>query len=121
MFFYRHNLLHYSPRPFSKQLKSILDFKPLRLDIYEKACIHRSASLHHPDGRLINNERLEYLGDSVLATVISDFLFQKYPEAQEGFLTKIRSRIVNREYLNDLARRMGVDRLLISKEINLIF
>lgn len=114
MFRSRHNLLHYSPRPFSKKLKTILGFKPLRLDIYEKACIHRSASLQHPDGRLINNERLEYLGDSVLDTVISDFLFQNYPEAQEGFLTKVRSRIVNREYLNDLARRMGVDQLLIS-------
>lgn len=62
----------------------------------------------------MNNERLEYLGDAVLDTILSDYLFKKFPEASEGFLTKIRSRTVNREVLNQLAISMGLNKLLIS-------
>lgn len=59
-----------------------------------------------------NNERLEYLGDAVLGTIIAEYLFQKYPSADEGFLTKMRSKIVKRKSLNDIGDRMGVDMLL---------
>jgi ribonuclease-3 len=62
----------------------------------------------------VNNERLEFLGDSVLDVILSDFLFEKYPDASEGFMTKIRSRIVNREVLNQLAISMGIDKILVS-------
>jgi ribonuclease-3 len=82
--------------------------------IYEAAFIHRSASFNLPSGQRINNERLEFLGDSVLDMILSDFLFKKYPEASEGFMTKIRSRIVNREVLNRLAVDMGINKLLVS-------
>lgn len=96
------------------RLKKILDFRPGNLRIYEIAFIHRSASLTLPDGSRVNNERLEYLGDSIMDAVLSDFLFEKFPDATEGFLTKIRSRIVNRDVVNQLAVSMGLDDILIS-------
>ena len=67
-----------------------------------------------PDGKKINNERLEYLGDAVLDAILSDYLFEKFPDATEGFMTKIRSRIVNRDILNQLAISMGINNILIS-------
>lgn len=67
-----------------------------------------------PDGKKVNNERLEYLGDAVLDAILSDYLFGKFPDATEGFMTKIRSRIVNRDILNQLAISMGLHNILIS-------
>jgi ribonuclease-3 len=101
-------------RDFSSRLKDLLGFRPGELRIYEIAFIHRSASFTLPDGMRVNNERLEFLGDSVLDVILSDFLFEKYPEASEGFMTKIRSRIVNRDVLNQLAISMGIDKILVS-------
>ena len=91
-----------------------MGFRPGNLHIYEIAFIHRSASFNLPDGQRINNERLEFLGDSVLDVILSDFLFEKYPDASEGFMTKIRSRIVNREVLNQLAVSMEINKILVS-------
>jgi ribonuclease-3 len=101
-------------RDFSSRLKDLLGFRPGELRIYEIAFIHRSASFTLPDGMRVNNERLEFLGDSVLDVILSDFLFEKYPDASEGFMTKIRSRIVNRDVLNQLAISMGIDKILVS-------
>jgi len=101
-------------REFSSRLKKILGFRPGNLRLYEIAFIHRSASFTLPDGKKVNNERLEYLGDAVLDAILSDFLFEKFPDANEGFLTKIRSRIVNRDILNQLAVSMGINKILIS-------
>lgn len=99
---------------FSSCLKKILGFRPGNLKLYEIAFIHRSASFTLPDGKRVNNERLEYLGDAVLDAILSDYLFEKFPDANEGFLTKIRSRIVNRDVLNQLAVSMGINQILIS-------
>lgn len=99
---------------FSARLKKIFGFSPGNLRLYEIAFIHRSASFTLPNGRKVNNERLEYLGDAVLDAILSDFLFEKFPEANEGFMTKIRSRIVNRDVLNQLAVSMGINKILIS-------
>jgi ribonuclease III len=101
-------------REFSTRLKDILGFRPGELRIYEIAFIHRSASFTLPDGKRVNNERLEFLGDSVLDVILSDFLFERYPDANEGFMTKIRSRIVNRDVLNQLAVSMQIDKILVS-------
>lgn len=101
-------------REFSSRLKKLLGFRPGDSRIYEIAFIHRSASLTLEDGQKINNERLEFLGDAVLDAILSDYLFEKYPDANEGFMTKIRSRIVNRDILNQLAVSMGIDKILIS-------
>lgn len=99
---------------FSSCLKKIIGFKPGNLRLYEIAFIHRSASFTLSDGKKVNNERLEYLGDAILDAVLSDYLFGLFPDANEGFLTKIRSRIVNREVLNQLAVSLGIDKLLVS-------
>ena len=99
---------------FATGLKKIIGFRTANLRIYEVAFIHRSASFTLPDGQRINNERLEFLGDAILDAILSDYLFEKFPEANEGFMTKIRSRIVNRDLLNQLALSMGIDKILVS-------
>lgn len=101
-------------KEFAARLRKIIGFRTFNLRIYEVAFIHRSASFSLPDGQRINNERLEFLGDSILDAILSDYLFEKFPDATEGFMTKIRSRIVNREILNQLAISMGIDRILVS-------
>lgn len=101
-------------REFKSCLKKTLGFRPGNLKLYEIAFIHRSASFTLPNGKKVNNERLEYLGDAVLDAILSDFLFEKFPDASEGFMTKIRSRIVNRDVLNQLALSMGINNILIS-------
>jgi ribonuclease-3 len=101
-------------REFGSGLKKILGFSPGNLKLYEIAFIHRSASFTLPNCKKVNNERLEYLGDAVLDAILSDYLFEKFPDANEGFLTKIRSRIVNREVLNQLAVSLGINKILIS-------
>jgi ribonuclease III len=102
-------------REFSSSLKKILGFSPGNLELYEIAFIHRSATFTLPNGKKVNNERLEYLGDAVLDAILSDYLFEKFPDANEGFLTKVRSRIVNRDVLNQLAVSMGINKILVSK------
>jgi ribonuclease-3 len=92
-----------------------LGFKPGNLSLYEIAFIHRSATIILSNGKKVNNERLEYLGDAVLDAILSDYLFEKFPDANEGFLTKIRSRIVNRDVLNQLALSMGINKILVSR------
>jgi len=99
---------------FSSSLKNIFGFRPINLKLYEIAFIHRSATLTLANGRKVNNERLEYLGDAVLDAILSDFLFEKFPGATEGFMTKIRSRIVNRDVLNQLGISMGINKILVS-------
>lgn len=99
---------------FSSRLKKIFGFRPGNLKLYEIAFIHRSATFTLPDGKKVNNERLEYLGDAVISAILSDYLFEKFPDANEGFMTKIRSRIVNRDILNQLAVSMGINKILIS-------
>ena len=98
---------------FSSRLRKILGFRPGNLKLYEIAFIHRSASFTLPNGKKVNNERLEYLGDAVLDAILSDYLFEVFPDANEGFMTKIRSRIVNRDVLNHLAVSMGINKILI--------
>lgn len=96
------------------RIKEILGFSPSNISIYEKALIHRSATFTKDDGRRINNERLEFLGDAILDAVLSDYLFNEFPDYDEGKLTKIRSKIVNGHMLNKLSVSLGIDSLLIS-------
>lgn len=110
----KNNTLIHERRKFRSELKKILGFRPVNLRLYEMAFIHRSATYTLPDGVRVNNERLEYLGDAIIDSILSDYLFRLYPEAPEGFLTKTRARIVNRETLNSLGLSMGLDRLIVS-------
>jgi ribonuclease III len=88
-------------------IKTIAGFAPTNLALYKLATLHSSRS-KEIDGFRESNERLEYLGDAILGAAVADYLFKKYPFKDEGFLTEIRSRIVNRESLNHLARKVGV-------------
>jgi len=103
----------FDKREFRLRLKEMLGFIPKKLELYEAALVHRSASFTLPDGKKINNERLEYLGDAVINSILSDYLFEKYSDADEGFMTKVRSRIVNRDVLNQIAASLGIDNILI--------
>lgn len=102
-------------RKLAFSLVKILGFRPTHMKIYEMAFIHKSASLVLPDGNIVNNERLEYLGDAILDAIVADYLFRNYPDKDEGFLTKMRSKMVKRKHLNLLALRLGIDKLMVSQ------
>ena len=93
-------------------VKMIVGSKPFNLKPYKIATQHTSVAKSVKKGFKESNERLEYLGDSVLGMVVADYLFQKYPFKDEGFLTEIRSRIVSRDSLNQLARTIGVPQIV---------
>ena len=100
-------------RKFRRAIELIIGDKPSNPGLYELAFRHTSASKETLiKGFKESNERLEFLGDSVLGMVIAEYLFKKFPYKDEGFLTEIRSRIVNRETLNQIARKIGLDRLI---------
>ena len=100
--------------PYYRTIRSLLGFTPDNAELYKVAFIHRSASVVLPNGSAVNNERLEFLGDAVLEAIVSDYLFIAYPEHTEGFLTQIRSRIVSRASLDDIARRMGFEAHIVA-------
>ncbi len=101
-------LLKKSPEAsFEKQLKNVLGIKPGSLLLYRTALSHRSVKETAEE----NNERLEYLGDAVLSAIVADYLFKRYPYKEEGFLTEMRSKMVNRQQLNDIALKMGLKKL----------
>lgn len=96
----------------ASNIKMIVGSKPLNLYLYELAMKHTSIAEEKENGFKESNERLEYLGDAVLGIVIAEYLFKKYPLKDEGFLTEIRSRIVNREVLNNLSKKIGLSKLV---------
>lgn len=89
-------------------LRNILGFKPKYLPYYILAITHRSQN----EKIASNNERLEFLGDAYIGAIIGEYLFKKYPNKDEGFLTEMRSKIVSRVALNEIARRMGLEKIL---------
>ncbi|HUM96321.1 MAG TPA: ribonuclease III [Chitinophagaceae bacterium] len=99
---------------FKKELKDMLGFKPVNFSLYKTALTHRSVR----EGADENNERLEYLGDAVLSTIVADFLFKRYPYKEEGFLTEMRSKMVNRQQLNDIAVRMGLKKITLFNKLD---
>ncbi len=96
-------------REFYLFLKNLLGFYPNNLKLYDLAFIHKSASINDSQGNLVNNERLEFLGDAILGAVIADFLYNRFPQQDEGFLTKNRSKLVNRSFLTELMFDMGLN------------
>lgn len=104
-----------SPGPvdISGSLKNIFGFRPNNLHLYKLAFRHKSAN-KDINGIKINNERLEYLGDAVLGSVVADYLFKKFPYKGEGFLTEMRSKIVCRSNLEKLSRKLALDKLIES-------
>ena len=84
-----------------------MGFKPGNLSLYKTALTHRSIR----EGADENNERLEFLGDAVLSSLVGHYLFMRYPYKDEGFLTEMRSKMVNRNKLNDIALKMGLKKI----------
>ncbi len=89
-------------------VSNILGFKPKNLQIYKKAFLHRSANKKDRKGNPQNYERLEFLGDAMLGTIISKHLYNEVPAGDEGYLTKMRSKIVSRKHLNELGKDLGL-------------
>jgi len=85
----------------------MLGVKPRKTILYKQALSHRSVREHAAE----NNERLEYLGDAILGAIVADYLFKKYPYKDEGFLTEMRSKMVNRQQLNDIALKLGLQKI----------
>lgn len=107
-------ILFLANRNFYRQIKFELGFYPDKYKYYQIALTHRSASMKAEDGSVINNERLEFLGDAILDAVVAHYLFSKYPNEDEGFLTQMRSKIVKRDYLNQLSKQIGLNKLIVS-------
>jgi ribonuclease III, bacterial len=107
-------LLVVKDKKFYLLLRTHLKITPGKIKLYEIAFLHRSASLSFNDGSIVNNERLEYLGDAVLDAVVADYLFKKFPRKKEGFLTQMRSKIVKRSNLDMIARNLGLDYMVVS-------
>lgn len=105
----RVKLFSSSRKEFYLFLKDILGFYPRNLKLYDIAFIHKSASITDSQGNFVNNERLEYLGDAILGAIIADFLYNRFPQEDEGFLTKNRSKLVNRSFLTKLTFEMGLN------------
>jgi ribonuclease-3 len=95
-------------------LRNILGFYPGNISLYKLALRHSSAAKHIKKGVKDSNERLEFLGDSVIGTVVADYLFQKYPYKDEGFLTKMRSKMVSRAKHNQIAVKLGLNQLIVA-------
>lgn len=103
---------------FYNDLKKIIGFKPKKLEYYKKAFIHRSIKeVDKKTGLLLNYERLEFLGDAMLSAVIASYLFQEVPSGDEGYLTKMRSKIVSREHLNELGKDLDLFRFVRSNVV----
>ncbi|MCE5332430.1 MAG: ribonuclease III [Bacteroidales bacterium] len=92
--------------------RKVLGFYPDKIEYYQLAVRHRSVAVPTDDGRLLNNERLEFLGDAVLNSVVTDILYRRYENQREGFLTNTRSKIVKRDSLNQLALDIGLEKLM---------
>lgn len=90
-----------------RDIINTLGFRPGNFAVYRRALVHKSVK----DSLIENNERLEYLGDAILGGIIADYLFKHYPFKSEGFLTEMRSKMVNRQQLNDIALKMGLKKL----------
>ena len=115
------DFLHYLACPdkgLVRSLRRIMGFYPRNIEIYREALMHRSLNHHRPQDQKKDNERLEYLGDAVIETVVSDILYHYFPKKKEGFLTSMRSKIVQRSSLNRLAKETGLVELVQSTHIN---
>lgn len=99
---------------FYRAIDDMFGFIPNNIELYKLALIHKSASIVLDDGQHINNERLEFLGDAVIESVTSDYLFIEFPDKSEGALTQLRSKMVSRQSLNSVAKLIGLDEHVIT-------
>ncbi len=107
-FFNRFRLIKSGDKELVLQLEHLLGFTPRHLVFYKLALMHKST----PEDATDSNERLEFLGDAILGALIAEYLFKKYPNQPEGYLTELRSRLVRRETMNNVALRMGLNKMV---------
>lgn len=117
--FDRIKLLFREDKELYSSLYEILGFYPHNIEYYKTAMLHSSVAKRSEKGKPINNERLEFLGDAVLGAVVGHIVYDHFPGKREGFLTNTRSKLVQREMLNKLAKEMGIARLVVSSGHNL--
>ena len=101
-------LFNLNKDPFYKPIKNLLQFQPKSLNYYKRAFTHRSLNKKDLNGIAVNYERLEFLGDSILSSIISSYLFKNIPTGSEGYLTQMRSKIVSRSHLNELGLELNL-------------
>jgi ribonuclease-3 len=106
-----YNYYLHPDKELARRLKQLIGFTPVHLQLFKLAFFHKS-TFSTRDYAISNNERLEFLGDAVLSTIVGEYLFKKYPNSDEGFLTKMRSKIVKRNSLDEIADKMGLDLFL---------
>lgn len=106
-----YNYYLHPDKELARRLKQLVGFTPTHLQLFKLAFFHKS-TFSTRDYAISNNERLEFLGDAVLSTIVGEYLFKKYPNSDEGFLTKMRSKIVKRNSLDEIADKMGLDLFL---------
>jgi len=99
---------------FYNEIRELLEFNPKKIEFYVMAFTHRSLKKLDEDGELFNYERLEFLGDAMLGSVIASYLYKKVPSGSEGYLTQMRSKIVSREHLNELGKDLDLIRFVKS-------
>jgi ribonuclease-3 len=99
-------------KAYVRKLKNLLGFVPGNIRLYQMAFRHKSVAVVIKEGSKNSNERLEFLGDAILGSVVAELLFKKYPYKDEGFLTEMRSKIVSRVHLNQLSRKLGLNELI---------
>ena len=115
-------LLPAHEKKLKSSLKNTLGISPKNISLYVQAFRHNSVAREIKEGIKDSNERLEYLGDSVLNAIIADYLFRKFPYKDEGFLTKMRSKMVSRDHLNQLSVKLGLNKFLtLTNDPNLKF
>ena len=100
---------------FFSKMEKILGYKPVNIEYFQKAFTHRSSNKIDGSGNPMNYERLEFLGDAMLGSVIAAHLYNQVPTGDEGYLTKMRSKIVSREHLNELGRDLNLIQFVESK------
>lgn len=107
-------------KPFSKRkrfssfIQVLVGCSPRNIDLYKEAFVHKSSSDKQRANRE-TNERLEYLGDAVLGAIVAGELFRLFPDRNEGFLTKTRSKIVNRSVLNSIGFKLGLEQYIVAQ------
>ena len=118
MMFHLFRYQNKAEKDLASYIKNVFGFYPHNIALFQQAFTHKSMSHNRINGISVSNERLEYLGDAVLSSLVAEYLFKKYPTKQEGFLTEMRSRIVSRSSLNKLSSKLGFDKMISHVKIN---
>ena len=105
-------LFSFRGKKFSVSIRRLVGYTPRNIALYQLALLHKSLQKKSITGDILSNERLEFLGDAILGAVIANELYKLFPDEDEGSLTKMRSRIVNRSLLNQVGLKMGLDQII---------